>query len=161
MGLRTSGLSQPKMITRQHCTWLIPIAGSRSGAPGGVPLRGFQPTDQVPGSRSDRSRTGGRVGLLEVQAAYASDTSRRLGPYLYQIVPTRKCQRTASHGVLGSFRDGRPALLRSSGRSPGVTSHEPTPEQEDDPENLPGRLLASYPARDGEEPYHRIQAHVD
>ena len=161
MRLRTSRLTQPEMIASQHYTWLFRIAGPGSGAPRCVSLDSVQPTDQVPGRRSDGGGPGRGVGLVKVQAAHAADTSHRLCSYLNQIVLTGKSHRTADHRVLGSFRNCRPAPLRSRGGRPGMTGGQPTPEQEDDPENFRARSLASYPARDGEEPYHWNQVHAD
>lgn len=161
MGLRGSGLPQPEMITSQHYAWLTGIAGCRSRAPGGISLHSFQPADQVPGSASDRGGPGGGVGLFEVQPSHASDAGHGLASDLDQIVLTGKSHGAADNGVLGSFRNGRPAPFRSIGGRPRMTGHQPTPNQEAEPENLPASRFGAYAARDGEEPYAWIQVHAD
>jgi hypothetical protein len=148
MGIETSRLPQAKMITRQHRTRLIGIAGSCSGTPGGVSLDGIQPADQVAGGASHRRSTGQRIRPFEMEPPHAGDAGNRLGADLNEIVLASQGHSAADDGVLRRFGNGRSAAFRRTDGRPRVTGYQPA-DQEGTRECPATRHFANYAAHDG------------
>jgi hypothetical protein len=161
VGVETSRLPEPEMITCQYCPGLIGIPGSRSWAPGRVSLHSLQPTDQVSCGAPDRRGSRQRVRLIQVQSAHARDAGDGLGSDLNEIVLPRERHGSADDRVLCRFRNGRPAAFRPRRGWPRVTGHERPTHQEDAAENPTARRVAAYAAQDGGEPYAWIEVHAD
>jgi hypothetical protein len=160
-GIKTSRSAQREMITAEHYTWLIGIAGARAWVPGRVSLHCFQPADQIPGGAADGSGARKRVRLCQVQPAHAGNAGRRLGSDLNEVVLAAERDGSADERVLRGLRNGGAAAFRCRRRLPGVTAEDPATNQEDAPDHPTMRHLAAYAARDGGEPCVWIQVHAD
>jgi hypothetical protein len=155
--VETSWLAQPKVITAQHYTWRVGIAGPRARMPGGVSLDGFQPADQITGGAADGSGSRKRVRLSQVQPARAGDAGGRLGPDLNQVVLAGKRHGAANERMLRSSRNGRAAAFWCRcGLPRRVTAYEAPNNHEDAPHHATMRHLdatmrhlAPYGARAG------------
>ena len=159
--VETPELTQTEVITTQHCTRMIGIAGPRAGMPGGVSLHRFQPADQIPCGSPHGSRARQGVRLCQVQPTYAGGAGLRLGLDLDEIVLPRQGDGSADYGVLRGFRNGRAAALGCRRGFPGMTADQPATDQEDTPDTPTMHHLGACAVPGGGEPCAWIQVHAD
>lgn len=112
--VETSRLAQPEVITGQHCSRPVGIAGAGAWMPRSVTLHGLQPADQIPCGAPDGSSARERVRLRQVQPASADDAGSWLGADLDEVVFARQRDRSSDNGMLGGWRNGRATALRGS-----------------------------------------------
>ena len=158
--VETSRLAQPEVITGQHCSRLVGIAGAGAWMPRSVTLYGLQPADQIPCGAPDGSSARKRVRLCQMQPTGADDAGSWLGADLDEVVFASQRDRSADNGVLGGWWNGRATALRRSGGWLRVTSDEPATEQEyvaDTPAMHHAACAAQYRG----EPCAWIQIHAD
>jgi hypothetical protein len=160
-GVETSELAQPEVITAQHCTRMIGIAGPGAGTPDCVSLHRFQPADQIPCGSPNGRRARQRVRLCQVQPAHARGAGLRLSLDLNEIVLPGEGDGSADYGVLRGFRNGRTAALRCWRGLPRMTAGQPATNQENSPDTATTHHLGACAAPRGGEPCAWIQVHAD
>ena len=128
--IEASLLAQPEVITGQHCSRMVGIAGAGAWMPRSVTIYRLQPADQIPCRAPDGSSARKRVRLRQVQPSGADDAGSWLGADLDEVVFARQRDGSADNGVLGVWRNRRATALRGSRGWPRVTSNEAATEQE-------------------------------